>query len=157
MHLRALIHLVKVAGAVTLRERIIVLGSSSLLATFEELGEAGNLLEPTYDADLLVVEMDDRSARLLDELIGEGSQFRQHFGYYADLLRLAITDVLAVAKLRAGRPKDLALLTALLATGRLKAETVRERLAATRMPEAAIVVTYRRLREVEAASKPLGE
>ncbi len=44
----------------------------------------------------------------------------------------------AVAKLRAGRPKDLALLTALLATGRLAAGTVRERLDRTQMPEAAV-------------------
>lgn len=176
MDLRALIHLTKVAGAVSLQSQIVVLGSSSLLASFADLGEPGNLLVPTYDADLLIAEMDDRSAKALGEIIGEDSQFREHFGYYADLLRLAITDVLppgweerlvplqecagvfclephdlAVAKLRAGRPKDLALLTALVSTGRLNAGTVRERLDQTPMPEAAIVITYRGLRQVEAA------
>ncbi len=114
---------------------------------------------------------------MLDEIIGEGSQFRQHFGYYADFLRPSIADVLppgwnerllplsdcpgvaclephdlAVAKLRAGRPKDMALLKALVATDRLKVATVRERLDRTPMPEAAIVATYRRLGEIDGIS-----
>lgn len=109
-------------------------------------------------------------------MVGEGSQFRENFGYYADLPRAPITTVLprgwegrllplpecpgvlclephdlAVAKLRASRPKDLALLKALVRTGRLNARTIRARLDTTSMPEAAIVITYRSLREVEAA------
>lgn len=167
------------AGAVSLQSRIVVLGSSSLLASFADLGEPGNLLVTTYDADLLIAEMDDLTAKALGEIIGEDSLFREHFGYYADLLRLAITDVLprgwesrlvplagcegvlclephdlAVAKLRAGRPKDLALLKALVATDRLNAGIIRERLGKTPMPEAAIVITYRGLRELEAICHP---
>jgi hypothetical protein len=108
---------------------------------------------------------------------GESRLFETRFGYYVDIMRPAITDVLppgwdarlvsltdcagvyclepydlAVAKLRAGRPKDLALLTALVVMGRLKTETVRERLDHTPMREVAIVATYRRLREVQAAT-----
>jgi len=44
MRLRSLIHVAEVARALTLDRRIIILGSSSLLATFPELGEDGSLL-----------------------------------------------------------------------------------------------------------------
>lgn len=154
-----------------------MLGSSSLLGYFPSLGDPGGLLEISLDADLLLEPDDEELAGILDEAIGEGRIFQSRFGYYADILRTSITDVLppgweerlvpleecagvfclephdlAVAKLRAGRPKDLALLTALVVMGRLRAETIRERLDRTSMPEAAIVATYRRLAEVKAAA-----
>lgn len=49
----------KIAGAVVVQEDIVVFGSSSLLASFRELGEPENLLEPSYDADLLIAGTDD--------------------------------------------------------------------------------------------------
>ena len=169
-------HVCAVVQSLTTGGRIIVVGSSSLLGQFPLLGDPGGLLEVSFDADLLLEPDDEELAGILDEAIGEGRLFQTRFGYYADIMRKSITSVLppdweerlvplrecpgvfclephdlAVAKLRAGRPKDLALLTALVATGRLNAGTIRERLDLTPMPEAAIVITYRGLRQVEAA------
>jgi len=165
-----------VARALTLQRRIIVFGSSSLLASFRELGEPGNLLETTFDADFLVDDIDDQLAAVLNEAIGEDSLFQSREGYYIDVPRPAITELLpqaweqrlialrecenvfclephdlAVAKLRAGRPKDIVLLRDLLCAGRLKAEIVRERLALTRMSEAAIAAAHQTLCAAEQA------
>jgi len=54
MRLPALNHLVAATQALSHCERIRVLGSSALLASFPELGNAGQPLELSYDADLLV-------------------------------------------------------------------------------------------------------
>jgi hypothetical protein len=58
-----------------------VLGSSALLGSFAELGEAGGPLELTFDADLLVEPCDEQLAALLHEAVGEGSLFAQRAGY----------------------------------------------------------------------------
>ncbi len=55
---------------------------------------------------------------------------------------------LAAVKLQAGRHKDLALCAALLATGKLEATTIRERLTATRMSERMMVLTSERLQQI---------
>ena len=175
MRLLALKRVARLALALTGSERIIVLGSSSLLATFGELGEAGQILSASYDADLLLEPDDEDLAKILFEALGAERAFDKRFGYHVDILRAAIKDSLppgwdtrlvpladcpgvfclephdlAVAKLHASRPKDLGVLAALLATGRLSAATVRERLDKTRMREAVIVRTYDGLKKAEA-------
>lgn len=174
MRLHALKHVVRAAQAVTGSERIIVLGSSSLLATFGDLGEAGQPLEASVDADLLLEPDNEDLAKLLLDCLGAERPFENHFGYHADVLRAAIKDSLppdwesrlvpladcpgvvclephdlAVAKLHASRPKDLTVLAALLATGRLDAATVRERLGQTPMREALVVRTHDGLKKAE--------
>jgi hypothetical protein len=139
MRLRSLIHLVEVALAVARPERIILLGSASLLPTHPELGEGRQPLETSYDSDLLMVPSDDEAAALVGEAIGQGSLFAKRHGYYADILRPAIVETLpagwesrlhpvpgvektyaldpydlALVKLIIGRQKDLDLLRALL-------------------------------------------
>lgn len=173
MRLPALIHLTEAVRALARSERIRVLGSSSLLARFPELGDDGGPLELSFDADLLVDPCDHELAALLHEAVGEGSLFAQRAGYHADILRpqvaenlppgwehrliplsspheisaLAPEDLLVV-KLRAGRPKDLELCRCVLGRGLVRADSVRDRLDATPMPERDVRMAYDRLREI---------
>ncbi len=98
---------------------------------------------------------------MLDEAIGQDRKFHARFGYYADFLRPGITDQLppgweerlaphdlVVAKLHAGRPKDIDLLAALLNAGLLDEETIRKRLGAMVMQEKLIIFTHQNLDRV---------
>jgi hypothetical protein len=134
MRLPALKHLVAAVHALAHSRRICVLGSSALLGSFPELGEAGGPLEMSFDGDLLLEPCDEQLAALLHEAVGEGSLFAQRSGYHADILRVEIVETLPpgwelrlvkldaatnaaalapedllVVKLRAGRAKDLVL------------------------------------------------
>ena len=173
MRLSALNHLVAAVQAIAASERILVLGSSSLLGSFPELGEPGGPLEKTFDADLLVEPCDEQLAAVLHEAVGEGSLFAQRTGFHADILRQAITETLSpgwevrlvsfdvarnvaalavedllLVKLRTGRPKDLSLVRELMQRKLATVETLRARLDATPLAEREIVLAYQRLREV---------
>lgn len=127
-----------------------MLGSSSLLATDRSLGDSGQPLELSMDADLLLIPFDDRIAAVVHEAVGEDSLFHREFGVFSDLLRPdieatlpagwrdrlvplpGIADVrclhsidLAAVKLRLGRPKDMALLRAMLDRGLVRIEDLR--------------------------------
>lgn len=175
MRLPALKHLAEAVRALAHSERIRVLGSSALLPSFPQLGEAGQPLEVSFDADLLVEPCDEQLAAMLHEAVGEGSLFSRQTGYHADILRQQITETLspgweqrlvplgiagdvaalapvdvAVVKLRVGREKDLALCRHLLRARLLAAESIQQALDATPMPEREIVLVYQRWREVSA-------
>lgn len=83
MRLPALKHLIEATEALSHPERIRVLGSSALLASFPELGEPGQPLEISFDADLLIEPCDPQLAAMLHEAVGEGSLFAQRTGYHA--------------------------------------------------------------------------
>ena len=173
MRLQSLKHLVAVAAALAPSRRIIVLGSSSLLATFPDLGETNGALETSYDADLLIEGVDDELAGVVQESIGNESLFKAREGYYVDVLRSTAIQIfpagwetrliplpgcdaavclephdLAAIKLQVGRPKDLALCTMLIATGRLQREMIQERLRETPMEDRLRVITAERLKQV---------
>ncbi len=173
MRLPALIHLLTAARSISQCDRIRVLGSSALLPSFPELGEPGQPLEVSYDADLLIEPSDENLAALLHEALGEGSLFSGRSGYHADILRPSITETLspgwqdrlvkldlpgdiaalspedvAVVKLQVGRPKDLTLCRHLIVREMLTVQQIRSRLDATPMPEADVIHTYRRLQSI---------
>jgi len=173
MRIQSLKHLAEVVQATARPERIIVFGSSSLLSSHPELGEPGEPLESSFDADFLVEPCSEDLARMLDEAVGENRRFHAMFGYYADFLRPAIVDSLprnweerliplstiehvfclephdlAVAKLHAGRRKDIDLLVVLLKRDLLCETIIRERLAQTSMRESLIVKTHQSLDQV---------
>ena len=175
MRLPALKHLVAAVQALARSERICVLGSSALLGSFPELGEAGGPLELSFDGDLLLEPCDEQLAALLHEAVGEGSLFAQRSGYHADILRAEIIETLPpgwearlipfdaaaraltlapedllVVKLRAGRAKDLELCRAILRRGLLAPAIVKRRLDATPLAEKEIVVVYQRWCEISA-------
>ena len=171
MRLPALKHLLAAVQSLARAERIRVLGSSALLASFPELGEAGGPLELTFDADLLIEPCDEQLAAMLHEAVGEGSLFAQRTGYNADFMRPEISATLSpgwesrlvkldetnaalspedllVVKLRTGRAKDLELCRALVGRKLVTAAAVRQRLGQTPLGEREIRPVYERLREI---------
>lgn len=151
MRFSALKHLVESVRALGQSCKVTVLGSSSLLVSFPELGEEG-LLENTYDGDLLLDPISKEIAGYLTEAVGRGSLFRVEQGYHADILHPTIVDSLppgwegrlvrmegmenvfaldpcdlAAVKLVVGREKDLALVRGLLQLGIIHIEPLRER------------------------------
>lgn len=151
MRLRSLIHLLEAVKALARPDRIIVLGSSSLLAVDPELGESGQPLESSYDADLLLTPSDDEMAGVLAESVGQESLYAQRNGCFADILRRDITETLpldwetrvvpmagvdkvfaldsydlALVKLTLGREKDLELLQTLLKRGIIQTDRLRK-------------------------------
>jgi hypothetical protein len=142
MRIPFLIHLLDSVAALARPRRIVILGSSSLLPQYPELGEAGHPLEVSLDADLLLDPVNEAIADMLKDAVGEESGFQQQHGYYADILRPAIVETLpagwesrlhpvtgnhtvfaldpydlALVKLVVGRAKDLELLRAMLRLG----------------------------------------
>lgn len=128
------------------KRRIVVLGSSSLLAPFPELGETNGPLEISYDADLLVDGIDEQLAAVFDEAIGKESLFEAIEGYHADTLKPVVAETfpagwedrlvplpgcegvfcldphdLGAIKIGVGWMKDLELCAVLVATKRLDA------------------------------------
>jgi hypothetical protein len=151
MLVQSLEHLAQSALALAQSRKIFILGSSSILASFPELGEAG-LLDNTFDADLLLDPVTKGISDLLKEAIGEGSLFKKEKGYHADILHPSIVETLpsgwkrrlvavegldnvfalepldlAVVKIMVGREKDLALVRGLLELGKISAEDLRKR------------------------------
>lgn len=138
MQLRSLVHVVEAVHALAHPQHIIVLGSSSLLASFPHLGDSGQPLEISYDADLLIEPCDAETAAVLHEAVGEGSLFHRRNAIFADILRPDIVETLpdgwasrlhtlaggetrcldphdlALVKLSLGREKDMALVADLL-------------------------------------------
>ena len=151
MRLRSLTRLIEIARAVAEPMRIVVIGSASLLPAHPELGEPGQPLEASYDADLLLEPIDEELAAILGEAVGQQSLFTKRHGYYADFLRPVMAETLpagwesrlrpvagyhnvfaldsydlALVKLVIGREKDLALVRALLRLNILQPERLRQ-------------------------------
>ncbi len=160
MRLQFLTHLLESVEALAQPQRIVVLGSSSLLPEHPQLGNAGQPLELSLDADLLVEPIDESLAGVLKEAVGHESTFEQRQGYYADILRPVIAEALpagwetrlhpvagfdnvfaldlydlALVKLMVGRTKDLDLLRALLKLGILEPARLREHYQQTPLGE----------------------
>ncbi|MEI6070441.1 MAG: DUF6036 family nucleotidyltransferase [Verrucomicrobiae bacterium] len=159
MRLPALKHLVESVRSLGQSRKVIVLGSASLLASFPELGEM-ELLESTYDGDLLLEPINKEIAGYLVEAVGQGSLFRAEHGYHADILHPTIVEGLplgweerlvamegfenvfaldpydlAAVKVVVGREKDMALVRGLLGLGKITADNLRERLHAMPLGE----------------------
>jgi hypothetical protein len=152
MRLRSLKDLVVISEKLSGCEKIIVLGSSSLLGHFPELGEASGPLVTSFDADLLLSPINEPLARSLGKQIGENTAFHQQQGYHADIVHPDITKTLppgwetrlaglegfvnvfcldphdlAAVKITVGREKDLSLVRALLRLGKIDPATLRDR------------------------------
>jgi uncharacterized nucleotidyltransferase DUF6036 len=134
-------HIIRAAGSITDEKVILVLGSQSILGSVENA--SGKLLL-SMEAHVFPLKAPDKT-ELINGSIGEISQYHETFGYYAHGIqpdscplplgwekRLASiqnentngiiglclgADDLACTKLAAGRPKDLDLVTEMIATG----------------------------------------
>jgi hypothetical protein len=124
-------HLIRAAGAIAGDSEIVVLGSQSILGQFPD---APRVLLMSSEADVYPLHHPER-ADLIDGSIGEGSNFHETFGYYAQgvgqetatlpegwqsrLVRISNANTagttglclevhdLAISKYAAGRHKDL--------------------------------------------------
>lgn len=173
MRLRTLNHLLEAARALAQPERIVIIGSSSLLPEHPELGEEGQPLESSYDSDLLLSPMDEELAAVLAEAFGQQSLFAKRHGYFADILRPSIVETLpvgwetrlhpvrgyenvfsldpydlALVKLVLGRQKDLELLRAMLRLGIVEPARLRAHYHQTPLGEREGVNAGRNLRQV---------
>ncbi len=151
MRLSFLNHLLDSVSALCAPKRIVVVGSSSLLPSAPQLGEPGQPLELSLDADFLIEPIDQATADMLHEAIGSESLFEKRNGYYADILRPVIGEALpagwetrlhpvagytnvftldvydlALVKLMVGREKDLDLLRALFRLGIIEPVRLRQ-------------------------------
>jgi hypothetical protein len=146
MLIQSLEHLAQSALALAQCRKVIVLGPSSILASFPDLGEAG-LLYNTFDADFLLDPVNKPTSDLLKEVIGGGSLFEKEKGYHANILLPSIVETLppgweerlvpvagfenvfalepldlATVKVVVGRVEDLALVDKLLELGKITTE-----------------------------------
>jgi len=155
MNRTQLAHVLRAAAEVAGDGRILVIGSQAVLATYsaEELPNAVTL---SVEADIAFFDdVQDAKSDKVDGAIGEDSMFHQTFGYYGQgvsvstatlpagwedrLVSFAPADSkpaeavcldpvdLVVAKLVAGREKDLSFAAELLATGHVHASELQER------------------------------
>ncbi len=182
MRLQSLIHLVAAIRALCHPVRVIVLGSSALLASFPEIGESEGPLETTLDGDFLLDPCNAHLAELVKDAIGSESVFFDLHGYYADCLRPEIVETFpagwesrllplagcddvfcldpydaALIKLVVGRKKDLALVRALLRLGKLEISRLEARYRETPLDEASLFQAGRNLhavRQPEARFEP---
>ena len=163
-------HVIEAVNALVHPMRITVMGSSSLLAHDPSLGEPGQPLELSLDADLLLEPTDEAQAAVLHEAVGEGSLFHREYGVYVELLRPEIEETLppgwrdrctaiegmqhtvcldpydlAVAKLAVGREKDIGLFRELVTRGFIDLEVLRRRYRETPMDENRMVRAGRAL------------
>lgn len=152
-------HLIRAAAGITGAESFVIIGSQAILGQFPEA--PGELLH-SIEADLVSLR-DPADGDLIDGSIGEGSPFHETFGYYGHgvnesiailpdgwrerLVAIQNTNTggavglclevhdLAVAKLAAGRDKDLAFIGGLLRHGLIEPEVIDGRLAAAPVDE----------------------
>jgi hypothetical protein len=146
-------HVVRAAGAITDEQKILVLGSQSILGSFPQ---APASLTVSREADVCPVN-DPAKAELISGAIGEVSQFDDTFGYYAHglppkacplprgwetrlvpfqnantrgvtALCLAPLD-LASSKLAAGRDKDKEFVAEMLRHKLIEEQALKERIA----------------------------
>ena len=150
MRFRSLNQLLRVIQSLAEPGQIVIIGSSSLLPAHPDLGETGQPLEASYDADLIITPIDEEMAAILGEAVGQQSLFTKRHGYYADILRPSMKDILpagwesrlhpvsgytnvfaldvydlALVKLMVGREKDLNLLRALFSLGLIEPARLR--------------------------------
>ena len=170
MRIQSLKHLIEVVRAVAHPRRVWLLGSAALLATHPELGEKGNPLELTDDADFLLDPCNERIAESLHLAAGHDSAFMKEFGCCLDILRPSITQTLpagwetrltpladydhvfalnpydlAMIKLRLGRAKDMELLRAMLRLQIIEPKQLRQHYQNTSSGETDAVVMGRNL------------
>lgn len=172
MLVQSLEHLAHSALALAQCRKVYILGSSSILASFPELGEAG-LLDKTFDADLLLDPVDKGISDFLKEAIGEGSLFEKEKGYHADILHPSIVETLppgwegrlvavrgfdnvfaldpvdlAAVKIVVGREKDLELVRRLLLLGKISGGDLNARWSSMGLGERELFRSGRNLRDV---------
>ena len=159
-----LAHLLRAAATIVDDGDILVLGSQSILGSADS-EQLPNEASMSVEADLAFFEDDDESKMdQVDGALGEGSQFHQTYGYYAQgvtiatavlpkhwrsrLIQFPRSDAspsnakcleahdLVVAKLVAGREKDFEFASALIQAELIQVRMLLDRVEELDQPEA---------------------
>jgi hypothetical protein len=179
-----LAHILRAASRIVDDGEIIVLGSQSILGSHDE-AELPDPATLSIEADIAFLDDDDASkADLVEGAIGEGSAFHGTFGYYGQGVEISTAVLpdgwydrlvtfervdaapgrarcldahdLAVAKLAAGREKDISFVAALVTAGLISPATLIDR---TEQLDAVGGVRRRvvqRIQRIEAAARNVG-
>ena len=162
-------HIIRAAGAVTGEEKLVIIGSQSVLGQFPDAPET---LLRSAEADVFA-EGNPTASDLIDGAIGEGSPFHELFGYYAQgvgaetavlpdgwsgrlvpIRTVNTGDVtgwcldvhdLAISKYVAGRQKDLEFTKLLAAFGLTKRSRLESLLEKTLLPSTLRVLVLHRV------------
>jgi hypothetical protein len=171
----ALEHLLRAAAAVTGESAFYVVGSAAILPSLPADAAVPDVVQRSREADLIPESGSTRSIDLIDGALGLDSTFDGTFGYYADGVDLSTVRYapagwrertirfespatggavglcmeahdLVIAKLCAGRDKDLDFVKALLSERRVDPGVLGERLAMVDAAETVRQVARDRLR-----------
>lgn len=166
-------HALRAAATVAKDGKILVIGSQAILASFgeDELPVETTL---SVEVDLAFLDdPDERKSDLVDGMIGDGSQFHRTHAYYAQGVSVGTAVLpggwetrvvpyqhpdsepskavclephdLVIAKLVAGREKDLEFATALIGAGLVDPATLRSRAETIPRPHAVVTAVLRRI------------
>ena len=148
-------HILRAASRVIQERDLLIIGSQSVLATWDETRLPKEALR-SIEADVAPLDGDDRKSDLIDGALGEGSRFHETFGFYAQGVSLKTAVLPAgwrdrliplesestrpgrglclephdcvISKMVAGREKDYEYATALLSAGLLDPEVLAQRI-----------------------------
>ena len=180
MNREALEHLLRAAAALTGESTFYVVGSAAILPWLPAHTAVPEVVVRSREADLIPVSGSTRSIDLIDGALGLDSTFDGTFGYYADGVELATVSYapegwrdrvlrfetggtggavglcmephdLAIAKLCAGREKDLEFVRELLAAQAVTSPVLIERLRLVSAPRPVVDVARQRLRAYASA------
>ena len=155
MNREGLRQIIRAAAAMLGEDTVVIIGSQSILASFREFVLPGDATM-SAEADILPFDDDDEAkADKVDGLLGEASHFSEKYGIYADgvspwtaslpsgwderLVRIEDPESgavglclnpedLCVAKVLAGRAKDIRFLTAVFQAGLVDPDAVGRKL-----------------------------
>jgi hypothetical protein len=68
-------------------EQIVVVGSSFLLASYPDLGEAGKPMATSYDVDVIPEPFDEDVGIMIHEALGEDRRFHLRHDDHTDVIR----------------------------------------------------------------------
>lgn len=174
MNREALEHLLRAAAALTGESTFYVVGSAAILPSLPSQAGIPNVVLRSREADFIPMSGSTRSIDLIDGALGLDSTFDGTFGYYADGVDLSAVSYaperwrervirfestatggavglcmephdLTIAKLCAGREKDLEFVRAVLAIGVVDHDVLIERIGTVRAPEPVLRAARERL------------
>ena len=186
MNRAALEHLLRAAAALTGESTFYVVGSAAILPSLPAHAPIPDVVVRSREADLIPASGSTRSIDLIDGALGLDSTFDGTFGYYADGVDLSTVSYapagwrdralrfeteamggavglcmephdLLIAKLCAGREKDLEFVRALLAMGTVRSDVLFERLGLVDAPAMVLDLARRRLIADVSGSPEAGE
>lgn len=170
----ALEHLLRAASAITGESTFYVVGTAAIVASLPDDAQLPDAVLRSREADLIPASSSLRAIDLIDGALGQDSIFDGTFGYYADGVEFSTVSYapqgwrertlrfespatqgavglcmephdLAIAKLCAGREKDLEFVQGLVAAGLIEFPVLSQRVAAVSAPMEIIELAKQRM------------